>query len=510
MDPGPLGASGSVVVPFAFDHTRPDYIAVLAWRAQFLHRIRAHGQVDALKAFYRTHPGQFILDWGQIFEPRNPEIGLPSRIPFVFFPRQVDWLDWTLERWKLRQRGITQKSRGSGVSWLAVALSCTLCLFNEGLSIGFGSRKSELVDQLGDPKSLFFKARMFLESLPPEFRCGWNADRDARQMRISFPETGSVMTGEGGDQIGRGDRTSLYFVDEAGFLEHPELAEGSLADTTNCRIDISTAPEPSSPFWARVDALPPQQIFTFHWREDPRRDKAWEEKARRELAPAIFDREFGISRDLAGSFFSEAALLVDGKPVEQPPMVTAVFATIDSALKTGREHDGLGVTYFALMNHGQQTYPLAVLDWDLKQAEAATLGIWLPTVFEQLEIFARECKALRGSVGAFIEDKVSGTVLLQQAANHDPPLPAFPIDSKLTAMGKAERAINISGYIHRGDVKFTRRAHERVVTYKGRTQNHLLSQILGFRAGIKDQGQDDLLDTFCYGVAIALGNPEGF
>jgi hypothetical protein len=39
----------------------------------------------------------------------------------------------------------------------------------------------------------------------------------------------------------------------------------------------------------------------------------------------------------------------------------------------------------------------------------------------------------------------------------------------------------------------------------------VLDQIEGFRVGDKNgDREDDLLDTFCYGVAIALGNSEGF
>jgi hypothetical protein len=31
-----------------------------------------------------------------------------------------------------------------------------------------------------------------------------------------------------------------------------------------------------------------------------------------------------------------------------------------------------------------------------------------------------------------------------------------------------------------------------------------------FRVGDKSDREDDLLDTFCYGIAIALENSEGF
>jgi len=149
------------------------------------------------------------------------------------------------------------------------------------------------------------------------------------------------------------------------------------------------------------------------------------------------------------------------------------------------------------------------LDWDITQIEGAMLETWLPQVFARLEELARLCRACRGSAGAFIEDKDPGTILLQQALRRR--MRAHEIDSKLTAMGKDERAISVSGYVHRELVKYTDRAFEKTVIYKRHSRNHLLDQVESFRIG--DRGsdrEDDLLDTFCYGIALALGNREGF
>jgi hypothetical protein len=137
------------------------------------------------------------------------------------------------------------------------------------------------------------------------------------------------------------------------------------------------------------------------------------------------------------------------------------------------------------------------------------LETWLPTVFQRLEELAKLCSARFGNLGAFIEDKNSGTILLQQAARRGWPVRA--IDSKLTAVGKDERAISVSGYVYRGHVKYTDYAFNKVTTYKRRSRNHLVDQIENFRVGDKDnKREDDLLDTFCYGIAIALGNDKGF
>ena len=69
----------------------------------------------------------------------------------------------------------------------------------------------------------------------------------------------------------------------------------------------------------------------------------------------------------------------------------------------------------------------------------------------------------------------------------------------------------MSGYVHRGLVKYATRAFEKTLVYKQRSRNHLLDQVESFRVGDRrGNREDDLLDTFCYGIALALGNREGF
>jgi hypothetical protein len=88
---------------------------------------------------------------------------------------------------------------------------------------------------------------------------------------------------------------------------------------------------------------------------------------------------------------------------------------------------------------------------------------------------------------------------------------AEAIDSKLTAVGKDERAISVSGYVYRGQVKYTDYAFNKITTCKRRSKNHLVDQIESFRVGDKDsRREDDLFDTFCYGIALSLGDDKGF
>jgi hypothetical protein len=287
-------ATAPVIDMPSFDWRQPDYAAVFRDRMRVLDRLRARPElIPALHAYYRDNPAQFILDWGCTVDPRNVERGLPSRMPFILFPKQIEWINWIVERWRAGEPGATEKSRDSGVTWLAIALSCTMCLFHPGLAIGFGSRKQEYVDKLGDPKSIFHKGRLFMAELPRIFRGGWDARLHAPLLRLNFPETGSTITGEAGDNIGRGDRASIYFVDEAAFLERPTLVDASLSQTTNCRQDISTPNGRANPFAEKVHSgrIP---VFRFHWRDDPRKDDAWYQKQVAELDPVTVAQEIDI------------------------------------------------------------------------------------------------------------------------------------------------------------------------------------------------------------------------
>jgi hypothetical protein len=282
-------------LPFEHDFKNPNYAAVFEHRLRVLAKIRANPSVlPALKAFYRENPAQFIIDWGVTFDPRQVEKDQPSLLPFLLFPMQEEWIHWFIARWKNQEPGLTEKSREMGLSWLSVAVACTLCLFNQGMVISFGSRKEEYVDKKGDPKSILFKARQFITHLPREFRGSFDENKHAPYMRIQFVDTDSVITGESGDGIGRGARTSISIVDESAFIPRSELIDASLSQTTNCRIDISTPCGPNNSFARKIRAgiLP---IFSAHWTKDPRKDQEWYEKKKREIDdPVVIAQELDL------------------------------------------------------------------------------------------------------------------------------------------------------------------------------------------------------------------------
>jgi hypothetical protein len=113
-------------------------------------------------------------------------------------------------------------------------------------------------------------------------------------MRLIFGDTESAVTGEAGDNIGRGGRTSIFFVDEAAYLERPKLIDASLSATTNCRIDMSSVNGMANSFAERRHSGK-ARVFTFHYRDDPRKSPAWAEKKRASLDDVVWAAEYEIN-----------------------------------------------------------------------------------------------------------------------------------------------------------------------------------------------------------------------
>ena len=139
------------------------------------------------------------------------------------------------------------------------------------------------------------------------------------------------------------------------------------------------------------------------------------EALRQRTHPLVFRQEYLAEFvDFGGeSFFTMASLLENDQPVEFPRLSDGVFAVIDTAIKDGKEHDGTAVLYCAVSKH--LGVPLTLLDYDVLQIPGSLLEEWLPGVYRRLEELARASHAIHGAMGVFIEDKGSGTILLQQA-----------------------------------------------------------------------------------------------
>ena len=289
-----MNDSGSPLQTVTFDWKNPDYAAVLKTRQENLHNLREDpGILEAVKQFYREeHYVEFINDWGMTRDPRVVVDGRNPVFPFILFPRQEELLHWFNQMMKNKERGAVDKTRDCGASWCAMAFAYYRFFFFANNDIGFGSRKEELIDSKNDPKALFPKGRMFISLLPIEFRpFGWSERRDSPYLKFINPENGSTIIGEAGDNIGRGGRTLIYFVDEHAYIERPFMAEAALSENTNTQLNISTHNGTGTLFFKQTQTLPPEHLFEFEWSQDPRKDQAWYNKKKADTDPIIFAQE---------------------------------------------------------------------------------------------------------------------------------------------------------------------------------------------------------------------------
>lgn len=198
--------------PLAAAEWPPDYRAVYAWRTAMLKRLRSTpGALEAARAYYSTRPGNFIMDWMDTYDPRRQR---DKWVPFIFFKRQQEVIDFFESCSAAGESGLVEKCRDFGLTWLACAYSVWRWLFIKNDAIGWGSRKETLVDKPGDPDSIFEKIRLILHRLPrlwlPE---GFSFGRNCTYMKLLNPATGAIIAGEAGDNIGRGGRRSAQPLD---------------------------------------------------------------------------------------------------------------------------------------------------------------------------------------------------------------------------------------------------------------------------------------------------------
>lgn len=341
----------------------PNYTLEFIKRDERLTALSASASLRAgAYEFYRTRPVEFINDWCVTYDPRNGSNGLPKTMPFVTFPKQDDLVEFLQCCINNQISGLIEKSRDMGATWICCAYSVWLWIYSDGGSIGWGSRKEQLVDRIGVVDSIFEKMRIIIDYLPKFFLPrGYARDKHATYMKIVNPETGATITGEAGDNIGRGGRNLIYFKDEASHYERPDMIEAALADNTNVQIDISSVRGTNTVFYRRrmagviwhkdadIDTRK-VQVLVMDWRDHPAKDQEWYDrrkaKAEAEGLSHVFAQE--VDRDYTSA--------VEGIVIPQK----WVKAAIDAHKKLGIEPSGAAIAGQDIADEGGDKNALVI------------------------------------------------------------------------------------------------------------------------------------------------------
>ena len=371
----------------------PNPVPVFKWRQQELIKLRkSEVMLYGAKAFYGTRPVDFICDWVDTYDPRLADDDMPMRLPFQLFDRQKDLVEFLLACIKGKAPGLIEKCRDAGATWVCCGFSVWLWLYMPGASVGWGSRKEDLVDKMGDPDSIFEKMRMIIDGLPAEFLPhGFAYAKHCRYMKIINPENGATITGEGGDNIGRGGRKLIYFKDESAHYERPEKIEAALSANTNVPIDISSVNGLGNVFhrkresgieWEGGEANPKRaNVFVFDYRDHPAKDEEWYER-QREKAEAE-----GLLHIFAQEVERNYAAAVEGVVIPAEWVKSAIGA----AEKLGFDGGGAWFAALDVADEGRDTNAWAarkgVILKDIAEWAARDTGVTARNTVERARVY---------------------------------------------------------------------------------------------------------------------------
>lgn len=291
----------------------PDYTAIFRERTRRLQWLYDNPDAWAgVMSYYRTRPLEFIEDWCVTYDPRRTGA---KTMPFILFKRQREFVQFLHSCLTENESGLVEKCRDVGATWLCACFSVWLWIFEPGASIGFGSRKESLVDEIGNMDSIFEKMRAVLRGLPQfMLPLGFKMKIHATYMKIQNPENGAIIKGESGDNIGRGGRSMIYFKDESAHYERPEKIEAALGDNTDVQIDISSVHGSANVFYRRRmngEVWEPNvactkgktRVFVFDWAHHPAKTQEWFDRRRQKALDDgllhVFAQE--VERNYAGS-----------------------------------------------------------------------------------------------------------------------------------------------------------------------------------------------------------------
>lgn len=260
---------------------------------------KAENEVDKQGLLLSLSEDSFLFwvnTFGYTFNPRL-EV---QHLPFVTFPFQDDIALEIIHCIETGQDIHVDKSRDMGASWLVLAIFVWGWLF-KSWDLRVGSRNRDYVDKGGDMSSLFEKLRYMIERLPSwmrpkEFSLKRGTKFNAAA-KIVHPQRKNSIVGEAtSPNFARGGRAKAILYDEFVFWQCAEDAWKGGADSTNCRIVIST-PEGMGNKFADIKFDPDLLIkrFSLHWTLHPFKDEAWYEAEKARRTPQELAQEVDIS-----------------------------------------------------------------------------------------------------------------------------------------------------------------------------------------------------------------------
>ncbi len=268
----------------------------------------------------------------RVEEARNNPVVFIDRFLYTFNPKQEPYhfefrlFDFQRDLVKELQAAIengydifVEKCREMGATYTTLAVLLWFWRYIPGSNFLLGSRKEAYVDNtkgdsdeaINKEESLFGKIEYMLQLLPPfMLPAGFDFKRHLTFMSLVNPENGNVISGESANpNFSRGGRFKAILMDEFAFWEHDTASWGATADTTNCRIVLTTPGiKPGKAKRLRFGKDGEKiKIVSLTYNLDPRKTDDWLAKERARRSAEDFAREIMINWEtaVAGKVYEE-------------------------------------------------------------------------------------------------------------------------------------------------------------------------------------------------------------
>jgi hypothetical protein len=218
-----------------------------------------------------------ILFWVNGFVATYNPRKNPSTIPFITYDYEDELILEIVDRVINQKDFLIDKSRDMGVTWSVLLVFTWFWQFGgEGFDFLVGSRKEQYIDAIGNMDTLFEKIRFIIRNQPHWMRPkGWDPKTHSNYLKIINPVTQATIKGEAtNNNFSRGGRSRGIFFDEFAFWECDQAAWRASADSTNCRIVVSTPCGFNNQF-AKLRFSNSIDFKSLHWTLHPEKDRAW-------------------------------------------------------------------------------------------------------------------------------------------------------------------------------------------------------------------------------------------
>jgi len=258
-----------------------------------------------MKKHAMEDPVYFTDQFLYTFDPKTK----PFHLRFKTFPFQKRLIRDIINSINKGEDLFIEKCREMGATYTVLGVLLWMWLWEPGSNFLLGSRKEDYVDNRrggltgNKEESLFGKLDYMVQRLPAFILpAGFNHSKHFNYMSLVNIDNGNVISGESSNaNFSRGGRQRAILLDEYAFWDNDEAVWGSTADTTKCRIILTTpGNRPCKAKRLRFGTDGEKiKVITLHHDLDPRKTAKWLEEQRTRRSSEDFNREIMINWELA-------------------------------------------------------------------------------------------------------------------------------------------------------------------------------------------------------------------